>query len=415
MTSSHDLLSPFNTLDPNPKKDSFPLPPKKTENPLSKSYSTSSIPIKIKNIPGALTGYDSFKNLLDNYPAGTFTSEKEALSSVTKNHVNILSDSNSEDEKGPVCEDNFDAKSCYSVSKEDVKSNSFFDFYAPDSPQKRQPVSLNIPLNSFTKPKPIPNVLVSNFQYKSVILPPKCSSEAIYQDFKLFFVQNDRLICLTSKFNHETVKISIPFAKISRVQFIRQDGISSADWYIDFVLNNYESLNFDEFGLSLDISKAEAVAYEEFNTLRINLAHNCGLSRESIENILLQIIRDRNNFNFTSKRDPYGEFEKTVPSPKSPQRQTPTRTLQSQPSQQSKSSNSIRIVPSLEKLSSSESVKISQKRCSNSIFQSNIFMPKRTSNRLKAMTSSPKQEYEIDDKPEDSVYIDPDFQTDRVM
>ena len=410
--SSHDYLSPVNTLDAK-------LPPKKQENPLKKYENTLSLsrsfPIKTDKLPGAFNttttsksdGYSSFKNLLQKYPSDTFCTEMEALSSVTKNHVNVvLSDSESEDDKKVALEeDNFDIKSCYSkseIKRKPLSTESFFDSYVPESPIKS---SMSVPLNSFIKPRPFPTLKVSNVQYRSIMLP---SSSKDDPNLKLIFVPNERIVSILNSKNNN---VTIPFSRISRVQFIRNENLASSDWYIDFVLN-CNSLNFEPFGIFSNFSTAEAVAYENCNTLRINLAINCGLSILSIEGLLIPILRDRNAFYFTTNRDPYGEFENTnntsSSSTASPKRQiTPTsKTPQT------------RNVPSLEALSSSESVKIGSstiKRSSNSIFQSKFYSPdifvKRTSKRIRSSQESPKKS----NNSENYVYIDPNFETERVM
>jgi hypothetical protein len=417
--SSHHLLSPFNTLDSKTTaKKELPLPPRKYENPLSRSYSAT-LPIKTDKLPGAFktltssSGYLSFKNLLEKYPSDTFCTEKEALTSVTKNHVNVLSDS--EDDKKPVKEradnfdDEFDIQSYYSKSDAKRPIESFFDSYVPDSPKRTGETihKMDVPLTNFIKPRQFPTLLVSNVQYRSIMLPRSSKDD---QNLKLIFVPNDRIISLLNDKNNN---VTVPFSKISRVQFIRNENLASSDWYIDFVLN-CNSLNFESFGIFSNFSTVEAVAFEDCNTLRINLANSCGLSIDSIEGLLIPILRDRNGFYFTKKRDPYGEFEKSSNS-SSPKRRTPTKSTSS--STPTPTTKSTRVVPSLESLSSSDSVKLSSlaiKRSSNSIFQSKIYSPdltvKRTSKRLRSSPQSSSKNCN-----EDAVYIDPNFESERVM
>lgn len=414
--SSHNLLSPINTLDGKRGEGGerwIPqLPPKKYENPLPRTYSVD-FPIKTDKLPSAFTSssYSTFKSIIDKYPSDTFCTEKEALSTVTKNHVNVLSDS--DDEKMPLSDANdsknhfdveFNVKSYYKEPERIKKSaESFFDSYIPDSPPKKTKTSVNldVPLTTFTKPRSFPTLSVSNVEYRNIMLPRSRFYDD--QNLKLIFVPDARIVSLVNRNNNN---ITIPFAKISRVQFIRNENLPSNEWYIDFVLNCI-SLNFEPFG----ISSAADITFEEFNTLRVNLGKNCGLSAESIEGLLISILRDRNAFYFTAIRDPYGEFEKSDNSTNalSPKRlTTPTRTTPVK-----------RVVPSLESLSSSESVKSASsviKRSSNSYFQTNIYSPgftvRRTSKRLAHSSSKDSPKY---DSSEDAVYIDPTFESERVM
>lgn len=411
-------------MDSKPKKVDGtipPLPPKKYENPLSKSYSVQ-FPIKTDKLPGAFnSSYSTFKTIIGKYPSDTFCTEKEALTSVTKNHVNVLSDS--EDEKRPVedskdpFEDDFDLKSCYTKPQVKRSAESFFDSYIPDSPPQKTkkeivPSNLDVPLNAFIKPRNFPTLLVSNVEFRSIMLPRSRFDDD--QNLKLIFVPNDRIVSLVNGKNNN---ITIPYSKISRVQFIRNENLPSNEWYIDFVLNCV-SLDFEPFGILSSYSTAADIAFEEFNTLRINLGKNCGHSAESIESLLIQILRDRNAFYFTAKRDSYGEFEKSNNSTNalSPKRLTTPTKVTSAKVTRVTPTKVTRVVPSLEALSSSDSVKVTLsaiKRSSNSIFQTNIYSPgfnvRRTSKRLSAK-ESPKY-----DSSEDAVYIDPNFESERVM
>lgn len=420
-SSSHDLLSPINTLDsklparkfdnPVPEKQ-MSLPPRKYDNPLVKKQ--PSFPLRTDNLPGAYvkaeSSSDLFKSILDNYPKGTFTTEndeKEALTSFTKKHVNILSDS--EEDKKAV------NKEVMETFEQDTFDNDFdISAYLPSpkkpSKESKDLASLNVPLKSFMKPRSYPSLKVANVQYRSMMLPPTRYSHD-FRDLQLFFVTKERYFSLSAFVNDLNVNIIVNFVKISRIQFIAHDSLPSGDWYIDFVMNSNE-LNFEPFGVVSNHSTAESLAFEECNTLRINLDNNCGMSKDSIENLLFPMLRDRNALQISQKRDPYGEFEKTA----SPKKQTPIRSLQS--------SGTIRAVPSLESLASSESVKISPsavKRTSNSIFQSStLYSPdvfdsfeRRTSKRLRAKTSPEKRTFPGNS--EDSVYIDPDFESARVV
>lgn len=407
--SSHNLLSPINTLDGKREGGErwIPqIPPKKYENPLPRTYSID-FPIKTEKLPSAFTSssYSTFKTIIDKYPSDTFCTEKEVLSTVTKNHVNVLSDS--EDEKIPVAFDSkveFDVKSYYKEPEIKKSAESFFDSYIPDSSPKKTSktsVNLDVPLTTFTKPRVFPTLLVSNVEYRNIMLPQSRFYDD--QNLKLIFVPDTRIVSLVNRNNND---ITIPFAKIARVQFIRNENLPSNEWYIDFVLNCM-SLNFEPFGITPSNSSAAAnITFEEFNTLRVNLGKNCGLSAESIEGLLISILRDRNAFYFTAIRDPYGEFEKSNNSTNalSPKRYTtPVK----------------RIVPSLESLSSSESVKSASsviKRNSNSYFQTNIYSPGFTVRRKsKRLAHSPPKDSPKYESSEDAVYIDPTFESERVM
>lgn len=235
---------------------------------------------------------------------------------------------------------------------------------------------------------------ISHIQYRLVIIPPSRTIHS-YEDMKLLFYPTERLMVLSAKINGESAStIAVPFSKIERVQFVRKTGECSSDWTIDFVFVYGFKLDFSKFKHSDD----PEIVYNGM-TLRVDLARNCGMSIESIENILLSIVRNRNAFHFTEIRDSYGEFEDKLDFSNSPPKSQKT----------SPKSTAMRIVPSLEKLSSSASVQNS--RFSKSLPASpDVFdlPPRRTSKRLKS-TNSPKEERETS-----FTYVDPDFESDRV-
>lgn len=268
-----------------------------------------------------------------------------------------------------------------------------------------------------TSPKESPNasqmkniasqksVKISFIQYRHLIIPPR-KSVHVFTDFKLIFLQSERLLVLSAKINNDLKTLSIPFSKVSRIQFIRQPSFSSADWYIDFVLTSVEFLDFKPFK---GINDSDII--DNCMTLRINLSSHCGFSETSLENILMSIVKDRRAFYFSAIRDRYGEFEKSKLSSSPPKPIKPVKTYSSL-----SSSPAARHVPSLEALACSESVKInssprkplsSVSSCSNSpdIFDSS----KRASKRLK---TSPTKSYLSSDLGGSYTYVDPEFDTD---
>ena len=420
-SSSHNYLSPINTLD----GDSVRIKPAAAISAglLRTSSSLASFPLKVDRLPS------SFQVVRTPFSA-------DAEDDIIK--VKVATDSADDPLKGGTRKV-VSLKSSSDESDGDGKEIDFRYFdKAPKStvtPWKGSPIVPKIPIVpklsnvssvsptvssvtvsptvfSRTQPqKAITSTLnISNIQYRLLIIPPSKSIHK-YESMHLLFVQNERMMVFTANINASAESLVLPFAKVARIQFIRQAGFaSSADWYIDFVLVSGYSLDFKTFKVISD----DPDLIDNCMTLRVNLARNCGLSSGSIENILLSIITDRRAFHFSACRDRYGEFERSQlssysPPPKLSKTKTKTMTV---------NNLSLRAVPSLDKLSSSESVQIAAKSPLNArkwtlptgLNSPDIFDgPRRTSKRLK----SPIEKKSVDSS--DFTYVDPDFETERTV
>ncbi len=248
-------------------------------------------------------------------------------------------------------------------------------------------------------------IKISHIQYRLVVLPPSKTIHS-YEEMKIRFFPNDKFVALSAEIDGDAGNVAVPFSKVARIQFIRTEGQCSSDWYIDFVLTNGHTLNFSKFKCVDDPD-----IRDHSMTLRVKLAKNCGLSIESIENILLSIVKDRRAFHFTSIRDRYGEFETSNLSSTPPK--PPVNNLGKRLGNRSCSTAELspfqnRFVPSLEKLSSSESV--IKPATSSSLFASPDvfdFPLKRTSKRLRGVEKRTIDEGSF-------THVDPDFESERV-
>lgn len=449
-SSSHEFISPINTLDTelkNRNSNSFKQKLKVIDTHYKPSTSLSkfmALPVKVSQLPLHYTTTSMpTSNLINKYSSNTLDNEfarvnqKEALAKAIK-PFEITSNSESDEEKdGKDSIFNFPDSSQFirknsidnaNISKSKLstpvkstdrcikvtRSPLLFSSSPKESSPQNTSTSTNINTNTIIT-KTI-NIPVSTIQYRHIILPPS-KSVYNYSDFELIFTSNSRIIGLIGKVNESHGNTVIPYSKVRKVQFYRKDFTSSGDWYIDFVLSDLIDLSF----LNVEIFNSNVAGYTDFldcNTLRIYLKYKCSLTISEIENLLLSSIQDRNAFNFTDKRDAYGDFEKTfrTPSPNSSisyRLRTPSlldRNL------------SNRSVPSLDSLSSSDSVKLrsvyslmnSKKQISSSpdIFNASsskqIVVKKRTSSRLKSATESSKQ------LSNSYTYVDPDFSSECI-
>ena len=399
------------------------------------------LPVKIGQLPlhytttsistSNLTNKYSF-NTLDNNESAR-VNQKEALAKVIK-PFDIASNSESDEEKDAkdsifnfpdstqFIDKNSKSIDNASISKSKLstplKSNDHCTkvtrspllFSSPPNESSPQ----NTSTNTITKTSPIItktiNIPVSTLQYRHIILPPS-KSVYNYSDFELIFNSTSRIIGFIGKVNESYRNTVISSSKVRKIQFYRKDFTSSGDWYIDFVLFDLIDLSF----LNVDIYNSNATGYTDFlecNTLRIYLKYQCSLTISEIENLLLSLIKDRNAFNFTDKRDAYGEFEKRFQSP------TPNNSISYRLRTPSLLDRNLsnRSVPSLDSLSSSDSVKLrsayalmnSKKQISspdifNASSSKQINVKKRTSSRLKTATESSKQ------LSNSYTYVDPDL------
>jgi hypothetical protein len=265
---------------------------------------------------------------------------------------------------------------------------------------------------------------VSTVQYQEIIFPSSRTHQ-LQSDLKLLFLQADRLLALKGTVQGVSVLSAVPYSKIQRIQFIANSSSSSSDWFIDFVLVP-SVLDLAPFQCTEESTRtAIKTVFSKYSTLRLNLCSNCGMSFKSIENILISVVRDRKALKFTPIRDQYGEFEleplsSTLGSPARSGSLSASSESISSPQQKvtlATRTYSARVVPSLDSLSASDSVKLgsstifksSQKHPpSSSLVASPKSKPVRSSKRLNNSPTS------LTKSSDSFTYVDPEFVGDSV-
>lgn len=415
--SAHDLLSPLNTLDA--KK---PFNTTNSARPIAKPSTVlartlvPTIPLKVDKLPSSFThgtGTGSFDNLVARYPIGTFCTE--AASGENIKNVTVKRGSTS---IGPSS----DNSECFDIAFA----------YASDDEKSSVRSSVQSKVNhKGTSTSDQKVIQVSTIQYRHLIIPP-CRSPHTFSDFRLIFVQKERCLVLSCKINNSpnSSALSIKYCKVLRIQFIRKECMPSSDWYIDFVLAPDTPVDFQPFKAPPDsaLPQAHLETFSNFSTLRVCLDSNCGASVHALDNILLSILNDRRAFYFSDSKDRYGEYE-TSDRTSSPNRlgkslsshnMSPRTTATYSTPIKSIFNSSPRLVPSLESLSTSDSVKVKSRR-NNLIQNDQIYTTssksqsspdvfegrKRQSKRTRTTSSTLPKEADI-------AYVDPEFELDCV-
>lgn len=390
-------MSPLNTLDSKSSSVSnyTNSPSNQARNNITRSL-IPNIPLKVDKLPSSFGGkvsmMGSLDSLLKKYPGDTFCTEETSsreFGDVDLNRKSLLY------EKTKISD-----SECY----------------------EKQPVSPSITQSSKPAFSDQKQIKVATIQYRHIIIPPsKCEHK--YSNFKLIFIQKDRTFVLSCSVDDSpnSAVLFVSFSKVLRLQFIRDESLSSSDWYIDFVLFPGTEINLKPFmpiNSSSNFNDTFINTFSEFSTLRVNLDYSCGASCTILENILLNISKDRNAFYFANEKDAYGEFElnKRISSPD----RSYNSKLSLTKSLYNSSKSSPRMVPSLESLSASDSVKIKSRRQAfidgnDQIYTSksspDVFDSKRQSKRIKtALTTPPKKQL----KESDFAYVDPEFESECI-
>ena len=396
-SSSHDLLSPLNTLD---CKSTSSVRPVAKPSPSLPRTLTPAFPLKVDKLPSSFTGNVSrndgpLETLLKKYPIDTFCTEAHDFKNVTVERGSDKQDS-----------EYFDVASAGPSNGEKI-------------PKIKSRESQSSPSRSSISSSDQKQIRVSTIQYRHLIIPP-CKSLHKYTKFKLIFLQKERMLVLSCVINNSPnlAVLSLGYSKVLKIQFIRKECASSSDWYIDFVMAPEVVIDLQPFKAPPDSASPHSHidTFSHFSTLRVCLDSDCGASVSALDNILLSIINDRRAFYFAEAKDHYGDFEKSNRT-SSPDR--PRKTLNYSPDTYNSSSKSAlnsspRHVPSLESLYASDSVKIKSRRqvviendqiyASNSspdVFES-TYRRQSKRNRL----TSPKDV--------DFAYVDPEFESECV-
>lgn len=406
-TSSHDLLSPLNTLDRSAPSPRLTVKPR---------VLAPVLPLKLEKLPNSYTGSSaSIDELIKKYPSDTFSTDADTLKNVTVQRGSLASFANETSIASAYTSEDDEAN-----SKEiESPASKIQTQTQPQTPRKAQ-TTFSRSNNSDEK-----KLHVSTIQFRNAVVP---SSRSIYTytNFKLIFLQKQRVLvisCVIDRLPNSAV-LNIPYSKVHRIQFSRKECSPSSEWYIDFVLapEFADQIDLKPFNAPPEstLTPLQIQAYADVWTLRVYLDYNCGLSVHVIDNILLSILNDRKAFYFTENKDKYGEFQ-TTNLTSSPDR--PRKSL-SYSFSSSAINSSPRTVPSFESLYASDSVKLKSRRktvledddqiyaskMSPDVFESST---RRQSKRTRSSTSSGSCS-NSPAKVAEFTYVDPDFESDCI-
>ena len=308
---------------------------------------------------------------------------------------------------------------------ERVLQDECFDIaaaYASDDEKLPETAKTQRSISSRSTSSDQKEIRISTIQYRHFIIPPSKTIHT-YTNFKLIVLQKERFFVLSCSINNSPslAVLSLSYSKVLRIQFIRRECSLSSEWYIDFVLAPEASSQIDLKPFKAPPESAFSTShidtFSQFSTLRVYLDSNCGASTHTLDNILLSILNDRRAFYFAENKDHYGDFE-TSDRTSSPGR--PKKSLSYSPSKSSISAlnSSPRVVPSLESLYASDSVKLKSRR-KTLIEDEQVYAPKsspdvfESSSRRQSKrhrTSSPSNS----SKEADYAYVDPEFESECV-
>lgn len=379
--NSHNFLSPINTLDRKPEDK------EQKSKPLA--VGECMFPLRLNNMPSS-------------YSKRATAASLDSLSlSMGFTDGSLLTVTESKEKDKPACTDNSNSdcdnyfKLTFNQSEKEKEDTSDDQFSFKNFTKKNTTTASSASSSPVVK-SGFKSILLSCIQYRLFVIPPTKTIYS-YEDLKLTFYDSDRFFLVSANVNGNVGKVVVHYSKVARIQFIRSEGSCSSDWYMDFVLTNGTVLDFSCFKCFDDPDIENSCM-----TLRVVLAKRCGGSLQSLENILLSIVRDRRAFYFTSTRDRYGEFELSDSS------SSPSKPASSKQCTLTRSYSREKSPPRYRFISeSTESIpKWPITAASPDVFDS---APRRTSKRLKGNKS---QKRTFDEG--SFTYVDPDFESERV-